>query len=889
MEVNVEQPKKKEQKLNDAPVADYRFIEVPPATVQIVPKVEEVEEISNQSVAGDKVNAAVTTSFVIGEDSSVKQHSTSKVIRLCGRRSKVAVGSDTDGSCADSSDKRFSCFICSKSFKYNGNLKRHINAHTGERIYRCDLCEKTFLDASTLSRHRKSHSGDKPWSCKICKKSFRFSSSLRSHITVHNQEERPYQCETCLKRFLYNSSYRAHKFIHTGQKPHVCDTCGTAFVNISKLNEHRKIHLEVKPYNCERCGKEFANSSNYARHLLIHEGDKYFTCSICGGKYNYKSSLTRHMRTHIQRGNEIATKDIAETNSKSAVTEDHANTDSVEEDDLNDIESAYEESKKSIILKDFNKIKPLPELKTSLPACKTEDVAIKLEIPPACKTEDVAIKLDIPPACKTEDDAIKLEIPPACKTEDVAIKLEIPPACEDSSVKQHSTSKVIRLRGRRRKVAVGSDTDGSCADSSDKRCNSKSSLTRHMRTHMQRGNEIATKDIAETNSKSVVTDDHANTDSVEEDDLNVIESAYEESKKSIILKDFNKIKPLPELKSSLPSCKTEDDAKKLEIPPGMPELDPSYDHTLLLPQDKTIAEQTTTEDNFSILTSSADFRSTEDIPARFIPPSLPVSFEATSSTQENFLFTPRSGDIPPGMPEFHLHDPTILLPQDKTIAKQTTTEDAFTILIAAEDFGSTEEIPTPFLPPSLPTSFDATSSTQENFLFTPSSGERAVSSTSSGIPIMEVNVEHPKKKEQKLNDAPVAVYRCIEVLPAAVQIVPKVEEVEEISNQNVAGDKVNATVTTSFVIGEDSSVKQHSTSKVIRLRGRRHKVADRSDTDGSCADSTDKKFSCFICSKSFKYNSNLKRHINTHTGERNYKCDLCEKTFLDASTLSRHR
>ena len=65
------------------------------------------------------------------------------------------------------------------------------------------------------------------------------------------------------------------------------------------------------------------------------------------------------MLTHVQIGNEIATKDIAETNSKSVVTDDHANTDSVEEDDLNDIESAYEESKKSIILKDFNKIKPL--------------------------------------------------------------------------------------------------------------------------------------------------------------------------------------------------------------------------------------------------------------------------------------------------------------------------------------------------------------------------------------------------------------------------------------------------------------------------------------------------------------------------------------------------
>lgn len=167
-----------------------------------------------------------------------------------------------------------------------------------------------------------------------------------------------------------------------------------------------------------------------------------------------------------------------------------------------------------------------------------------------------------------------------------------------------------------------------------------------------------------------------------------------------------------------------------------------------------------------------------------------------------------------------------------------------------------------------------------------------------------MNVEQPQKKKSKLKDVPVAVYRIIEVPPniegvaktATIQIVPKAEFDDEVSNQSSSGDrdKVNVTVTTSFVIDDDNKVKKHSTSQVIRLpipiqRQQNNVIYEGSDADGGDNSLFDRHFACAICMKTFRHSSHLKRHINTHTGERVYKCDLCDKTFLDASTLSRHR
>lgn len=77
------------------------------------------------------------------------------------------------------------------------------------------------------------------------------------------------------------------------------------------------------------------------------------------------------------------------------------------------------------------------------------------------------------------------------------------------------------------------------------------------------------------------------------------------------------------------------------------------------------------------------------------------------------------------------------------------------------------------------------------------------------------------------------------------------------------------------------TTKLHSLTK---RTGTRFVVSSYNNADDNC--STSKR--CMFCDKIFLKNSDLERHIRTHTNERAFKCSKCNKSFKLKNTLERH-
>ncbi|XP_054623163.1 zinc finger and SCAN domain-containing protein 2-like isoform X1 [Dunckerocampus dactyliophorus] len=194
---------------------------------------------------------------------------------------------------------------CDNIFDNQGNLKKHMQNHAGEKPFACSVCSKRFSQIENLNRHttiHTIHTGVKPFACSICGKGFSQQSNLKEHARKHTGKKH-FPCLVCGKKFIYKSKLKTHTRIHTGEKPFSCTVCGKCFSQKANLHTHTRVHTGEKPFPCTMCGKRFSQKDVLIRHTRIHTGEKPFCCTVCGKSFSRKITLMVHKRTHARERN----------------------------------------------------------------------------------------------------------------------------------------------------------------------------------------------------------------------------------------------------------------------------------------------------------------------------------------------------------------------------------------------------------------------------------------------------------------------------------------------------------------------------------------------------------------------------------------------------------
>lgn len=187
-------------------------------------------------------------------------------------------------------ERKFKCAECGRGYRHAGSLANHKKTHE-VGSFQCNICGKENSNALALKSHLRSHTSQKKYSCAQCGKSFRLATQLATHKKVHltkQVRQQAYRRADMDNPADETENNHPHHFSDQSgslemsvelsetsddatNRPFKCDLCEKSYIHHRSLTNHKKTH-QVGMFECTVCFKLFNNMAALYSHQRTHKG-----------------------------------------------------------------------------------------------------------------------------------------------------------------------------------------------------------------------------------------------------------------------------------------------------------------------------------------------------------------------------------------------------------------------------------------------------------------------------------------------------------------------------------------------------------------------------------------------------------------------------------------